>query len=296
MVKLFLNFFFTFNEEKLIDCLPSKINEFVLVTACGSKRRMRFQNISSGCQSELNLKNVNYPSEEYIQLMIISLIYFPIEQKEKDILIFGLGGGILPRSIDLLHLNSHLTIIEIDPIVYQMAKKYFHFPTNSNINVIIQDAKDFLGNLSSEKTYHLIYIDVYDYLSSIPLNIRNEEFFREIKTHLNPTNGLLVLNLVCIYQSFYLIKQILFQLFENYHFLTFRTNNYLNIIIFISTFPFDETHVNQHLIEQMKTILNIDFQYLLNRKQQTNFNSNQLNEHDEQHDENMSFLQFYNAL
>ena len=296
MVKLIINLFFTLNEEKLVDCIPSKINEFVLITSCGSKRRMRFQNISSGCQSEIDLKNVNSPSEEYIQLMIISLIYFPIDQKEKEILIFGLGGGILPRSIGLLQLNSHLTIVEIDPIVFQMAKKYFYFKNNSNINVIIQDAKDFMQNLSSEKTYHLIYMDIYDHTSSVPLNVRNEEFFRQIKSHLNPINGLLVLNLVCIYQSFNFIKKILFQLFENYHFLTFRTNNYLNMIVFISTLPFDENHLNNQLIQQMKNILSIDFQYLLNRKQQTNFKQSQFNEQDEQDDQNISLLQFYNAL
>lgn len=296
MLKLIINFFFTFNEEKLLDCIPSKINQFVLITSCGSKRRMRFTNISSGCQSEIDLKHLNYPSEEYIQLMIISLIYFPIDQEEKEILIFGLGGGILPRSISLLQLNSRLTIIEIDPIVYQMAQKYFYFQNNSNINVIIQDAKDFMGNLSLEKTYHLIYMDIYDNTSSVPLNVRNEEFFRQIKSHLNPINGLLVLNLVCIYRSFNLIKKILFQLFENSHFLTFRTNNYLNIIIFISILPFNENHLNNLLIEQMKNILSIDFRYLLNRKQQTNFKQNQFNEQDEQDDQNISFLQFYNAL
>lgn len=300
ILRLLKSLFFTLTREKMIDCIHSNINRLVIISSCGSKRRMRFENFSSGCQAEIDLNQIHCPSEEYIQLMIISCIYSSFKQQEKEILIFGLGGGILPRAIRHLYSNYSITIVEIDQAVCQMAKKYFHFQEDSKMNVIIQDGKDFLENLSPEMIYDLIYVDMYDLNSSIPENIKTKEYFLSLKNHLNPKDGLLVLNLVCIYKSFYFIQQLIYSIFTNYFFLTFRTKNYLNIVLLISTVSFENIEFSNeqiHFIQLLKDKLSIDFYSLFQTKEKTKFHHNQFIQHySNKPEQNMSLREFYNVL
>ena len=295
-IRLLIHLLFSFNREKILVRQGSKLNQFILISSCGSKRRMRFNSLTSGAQSEIDLNHIDYPSHEYIRLMIISQVFYPNIEQEKKILIIGLGGGILPRALRRIHPNDQITIIEIDPIVYQMAKKYFYFKEDSKMKVIISDGFIYLNNLLINEYFHLIYIDAYDSLSSLPNQMKTNQFFNLLKDHLNPNGGFIIFNLVCIYQSYFNIRKKINSIFGLNHLIGFRSNDLLNIILICSTFSYsiENFSFNLNLIQQLKTKLSIDFYSLLKTKQKQEESSIDLTT--DLKEENLSLKQFVNLV
>jgi len=301
---LIIHFLFSFYREKIIISQRSKLNNLIVISECGSKRFMRFDNLSNGAQSQIDLNKIDYPCVDYIQLMIISLIYYPYDLNKKNILIIGLGGGILPTAIRKINSNCLITIIEIDSIVYQMAKKYFYFKEDLNMKVKICDGRIYLNNLSNNINYDIIFIDAYDSLSGLPSNMKTEEFFILLKNHLNLNGSLIIFNLVCIYKSYLNIRQTIYSVFGLNNLITFRTNDFLNIIIIASLNINLFTNINQktNIIKQIKDKLSINVYSLLKNKQDNSFINNSSidilkdNTNNIHNEEEMSLTQFVNLV
>ncbi len=302
IIRLLIHLLFTCNFERIVVSQGSKLNNLIIITSCGSKRRMRFNSLSNGAQSEIDLNKIDYPSHEYIQLMIISFIYYPINLKEKKILIIGLGGGILPRAIRKINSNDEITIVEIDPLVYEMAKKYFYFKEDSKMKVYICDGWIFLNNLLNNQYYDLIFVDAYDSFNSLPNKMKKKEFLFLLKNHLNPNGGFIIFNLVCIYQSYFNIRNNIYSIFGLNHLVIFRSNDYLNIIIIASTFQSSmdnnfDLNDKLHFIKELKEKLSIDFYSLVKTKQKQIFNQfHQITNIKQQQEENISLKEFVNLV
>jgi spermidine synthase len=301
LFSLIIRLLFSFHNEKIVAKQGSKYNKSIIISKCGSKRLMRFNNLSSGAQSEIDLNQIDYPTIEYIQLMLISLIYYPSSLDESNILIIGLGGGVLPRALRKVYPMSLITIIEIDPIVNQMAKKYFHFQEDSKMKVLIKDGRQFLFNLSNQDYFDIIYFDAYDSTNGLPNHMKTQQFFIELKNHLNGNGGLVIINLVTIYQSYLNILQTIYSVFGLKNLIQFRTKNLLNMILVASPSLQQFDHINQKLnfINQIKQILSIDVLSLLKTKEKFKDLSTQIYTDQIktiQNEEQISFTQFLNNV
>jgi spermidine synthase len=309
LVRIFFAFFyliihslFSFHREKIIVSQRSKLNYLIIISQCGSKRFMRFNHLSNGAQSQIDLNRIDYPCVDYIQLMIVSLIYYPYDLNNKSILIIGLGGGILPRAIRKIYPNCLIRIVEIDSIVNEMAKKYFYFKEDLKMKVIICDGRIYLNNFLNETKYDIILFDAYDSLSGLPSNMKTEEFFILLKNHLNLNGGLIIFNLVCIYQSYFNIRNNIYSIFGLNHLVIFRSNDYLNIIIIASTFQSSmdnnfDLNDKLHFIKELKEKLSIDFYSLVKTKQKQIFNQfHQITNIKQQQEENISLKEFVNLV
>jgi spermidine synthase len=234
--------------------------------------------------------------------MIVSLIYYPYDLNNKSILIIGLGGGILPRAIRKIYPNCLIRIVEIDSIVNEMAKKYFYFKEDLKMKVIICDGRIYLNNFLNETKYDIILFDAYDSLSGLPSNMKTEEFFILLKTHLNLNGGLIIFNLVCIYQSYLNIRQRIYSVFGLNNLITFRTNDFLNIVTVASLNIYHFPTINQqtNIIEKIKEKLSINVNLLLKNKQEKYFINNSLTNiytnNIENEEEEMSLTQFLNIV
>lgn len=71
----------------------------------------------------------------------------------KNVLIIGLGVGLMPRRLEKYGLNVHT--VEIDPKIVEVARKYFNFQGN----VDVQDGRYFLKN--TNKKYDIILMDAF---------------------------------------------------------------------------------------------------------------------------------------
>jgi spermidine synthase len=156
----------------------------VLVYDNGTERCMCFTRLCrigrQSCQDQRAPERIvmNYP-----QMMLGSLYVKPNPQ---SILIIGLGGGTIPRTLEKLLPEAKIDIVEIDPAVTRVAKTYFGFIPDDRMRVIESDGRVFVKRALREPTrYDLIMLDAFDH-EYIPEHLLTREFLNEVKSLLAP--------------------------------------------------------------------------------------------------------------
>ena len=113
------------------------------------------------------------------------------------VLMEGLGGGSTPRAYQHYYTNVMVDVVEIDPVVVEVAKKYFTLTESPKLNINIDDGRVFLRR--STNTYDVILMDAYStkppYGSALPRQLVTKEFFTLASQHLS-TNGVLAYNVI----------------------------------------------------------------------------------------------------
>lgn len=126
----------------------------------------------------------------YTKMMMSALLLNPDPQR---VLIAGLGGGTLPMALAELFPEAQIDIVEIDPAVVMVAKRFFGFEETHKLKVFTQDARVFTKRaLIRNATYDLIMLDAYngDY---IPEHLMTREYLNETKSLLTD-NGIIAAN------------------------------------------------------------------------------------------------------
>jgi spermidine synthase len=114
----------------------------------------------------------------------------------KRVLMEGLGGGSTPRAYQHFYTNVMVDVVEIDPVVVEVAKKYFTVQETPKLKIHINDGRVFLRQ--STNIYDVILMDAYSttrYGSSLPRQLVTKEFFELASRHLS-TNGVFAYNVI----------------------------------------------------------------------------------------------------
>lgn len=127
------------------------------------------------------------------------------QEQRRSVLLLGLGGGNIVRLFEE-HLGSQfsfdITAVEIDPVVVDMARKYFDLD-QLDVRVVIDDARHFLPNDTHQ--YDIIVIDAYTHETQIPVMLATQEFFQQTRQHLAP-GGVMGINALAFQESRFLPK------------------------------------------------------------------------------------------
>lgn len=83
----------------------------------------------------------------------------PKDFSPKSILLLGLGGGSALFWLRRHFPKSHLTVVEIDPVMIQIAQKYFHIGRIKDLTIVNQDAVEFIKK--TKQKFSLILMDCY---------------------------------------------------------------------------------------------------------------------------------------
>ncbi|HEX7113969.1 MAG TPA: fused MFS/spermidine synthase [Steroidobacter sp.] len=143
-----------------------------------------------GRQSCIDLKRPDRIVMSYPQMMLGALYVNP---EPKSVLIIGLGGGTLPRSLAQLVPGVRIDVVEIDPAVVRVAKKYFGFTDGPNVRVFEMDGRVYVKRAMRDGVrYDLIMLDAFDH-EYIPEHLLTREFLLEVKALL-PPGGVLAAN------------------------------------------------------------------------------------------------------
>jgi spermidine synthase len=113
-----------------------------------------------------------------------------------NVLVIGLGGASTQRSWARYYPHVMIETVEIDLVVLDVAKRFFHFKETPKQVVHISDGRVFLRR--SETKYGAIFMDAYvqnRYGSSIPYHLATKEFFTLAAEDLT-TNGVLAYNVI----------------------------------------------------------------------------------------------------
>jgi predicted membrane-bound spermidine synthase len=108
------------------------------------------------------------------------------------ILILGGGAFSLPEYLGNKYPASIIDVVEIDPKLPAIAKKYFNYVQPPNVHVFSEDARTYLQKTNSD--YDVIVVDVYND-ASVPFALTTEEYTTSLKAVLQP-NGVVIANLI----------------------------------------------------------------------------------------------------
>jgi spermidine synthase len=116
--------------------------------------------------------------------------------RERDIsnaLMLGFGTGSVASILcDEYKKDVHLTGVEKDPVVIDLAKKYFHIDRYKNLSLHIEDAGDFVENC--DKKFDLVVVDIF-VGADVPEKFREEKFLAGLGRLLSP-GGISFFNVV----------------------------------------------------------------------------------------------------
>ena len=122
---------------------------------------------------------------------------FCINPDVKRILMIGGGGYTVPRYL-LSKYNVSMDIVEIDPMVTEMAKQYFFLTDSKNMRIFHEDGHVFLKKINQKDSavkYDAIFIDVYSTSYTPPFHLCTAETASLVRNALTP-DGLCIFNLI----------------------------------------------------------------------------------------------------
>lgn len=124
----------------------------------------------------------------YSRFMLATVL---VEPRPGRVLLIGLGGGGLNRFLRQAYPESHLTTVELDPVVFAMAREYMGFFPDERDSVHIEDGRAFLKK--NPNRWDWIFVDAYRD-STVPPHLKTQEFYQLLKNHLEP-GGVVAFNL-----------------------------------------------------------------------------------------------------
>jgi SAM-dependent methyltransferase len=108
------------------------------------------------------------------------------------VLVLGLGGGAITKRFWRDYPEVAVDSVEIDPVVVDVAWRYFWLPEDRRMRVFVDDARRYVQR--ADETYDIVVVDAY-YSDSLPFHLTTDEFLREVKTIMAP-DGVLAYNVI----------------------------------------------------------------------------------------------------
>jgi len=144
--------------------------------------------------SYTDLKDPLYIEYEYIRMYEEMVRWQAKKRKTLKALFLGGGGYTFPRFIEAKYPKAEIDVVEIDPEITRVVKKYLGVSENSKIRTFNEDGRWFVMNCKEKGTYDFIFGDAFNDLS-IPYHLTTKEFAMQIKSLLKP-DGLLLANVI----------------------------------------------------------------------------------------------------
>lgn len=151
----------------------------IVVTDRGPMRELRF---NAGVQSMMLRNDPFGPGLAYTDSMHIGRLMRP---QTRRVLMIGLGGGTAPRQFTHYDPQAQVDVVEVDPIVVEVASRYFGVQPTERLRIHVGDGRTFLRQ--SRAKWDLIIIDAYTtnrYGDTVPPHLTTQEFFRDVSSRL----------------------------------------------------------------------------------------------------------------
>jgi spermidine synthase len=163
----------------------------------GTVRSMLFERDSGEevLESQIDLRRPHELKFEYLKFLFTSYL---LKNPQEDVLIIGLGGGGMIHFLRQFDPNVRIDAVEIDPVVVELADKYFGVRTEGNTAITTADGFQFIAD--AKKKYDVIYMDAFLKPSEAtddtgaPLTLRTDEFYQQLQGILKP-GGVVAFNL-----------------------------------------------------------------------------------------------------
>lgn len=158
----------------------------ILVVEDSNARYLRF---NRSFQGGMYLKDPYESAFRYTDYIHTAWVFAP---EIRRILVIGLGAGSVPKRFWRDHPNAQIDVVELDPAVVDVAKRFFEVKEDARLRITVQDGRIFLRG--SDQKYDLIVMDAY-FAEGIPFHLATREFFELARTHLT-AGGVIAANIV----------------------------------------------------------------------------------------------------
>jgi spermidine synthase len=141
----------------------------------------------------LDSENTNYSYGSLQRVLKRGLKYIGYDRIRnfQYVLVLGVAGGSVIETLKKeIKFEGQITGVEIDPVVVELATKYFGLGKYNNVSIVIDDAFEFV--LKSKEKYDLIIIDIFQD-TTMP-NFLFEDFFINRINFLLKVNGFILFN------------------------------------------------------------------------------------------------------
>jgi spermidine synthase len=174
---------------KVIYSAQSEINGQIDVVQVGKTRKIRV----SGIDQSLNW---DAPSTKRLVWGRAVDVLSQNESKLRNILVLGLGGATVQHLIYKAFPEVKITSVDIDPVMKDVAEKYFDLNSIPNHRVIIADACRIIVEPEkydlAKQSFQAVYVDIY-IGSAFPELGKSGNFVAAIKSMVMP-GGLVIFN------------------------------------------------------------------------------------------------------
>ncbi len=158
----------------------------LVVSEDATTRHLRFDRSH---QAAMDLKDGFSSPIRYTDYLHLPLALDP---KVKKVLVMGLGGATITKRYWRDYPDVRVDTVEIDPVVVDVAKRYFGMPEDDRLRTFTMDARRYIA--TTKETYDVIIVDCY-YDDALPFHLTTDEFFRAVKARLNP-GGVVAYNVI----------------------------------------------------------------------------------------------------
>lgn len=156
----------------------------------GNKDRCLSFGSKNSLQSCILKNDPRKMSFAYTKALLASLYINP---DPKNVLVIGMGGGIIPMALRNIIPSASIYTVEVDQSVVNVASVYFGYRQDSNNQVFIDDGRMFVRKQLRQKNhYDLVILDAFD-KEFIPEHLLTKEFISQIHELLSE-NGVLASN------------------------------------------------------------------------------------------------------
>lgn len=190
VIILSLSVFLSLAEEKIIYERQSQYQKIRVVekkeALCMQFDFVQGHRLNQGCKN----KNSDKIELTYAKQILTSYAIYP---EAKSVLVVGLGIGTIPIILKKISNAKKIDVVEIDPLVNEVAMKYFDYSDDEIIHTFISDGRYFIKEkLKLKEKYDLIILDAFNG-EYIPEHMLTVDFLNEVKG-LMSESSLLVAN------------------------------------------------------------------------------------------------------
>ena len=164
----------------------SRYNTIVVTEDDDGLRTMLFET-NGARQSVVKVGDPDHVELAYARTMLAGLAF---AEPPKRVLIVGLGGGTIPSFLHKHYPKATIDVVDIDPVVVEVAKKFFGFREDAMMHAHVKDGRKFIEQC--KKPYDLIFLDAFG-AESIPYHLATQEFLQAVRRALAP-NGVVLAN------------------------------------------------------------------------------------------------------
>jgi spermidine synthase len=176
--------------EKIICETDTRYQRIGVVEDAAKKERYIYTNKVSELQGVVSLEDPEKLVFEYTRLAFVSLAF--LARAPRSALFIGLGSGAMPKYLRKYYPAAEIDIVEIDPDMVNIAKRFFDFREDERTKVFIADGRDFIEGRPGR--YDMIFLDAYKG-GDIPSHLTTFEFLKGVKSHLK-RGGVAVSNIL----------------------------------------------------------------------------------------------------